>query len=773
MDPRILYIEDDKVDQLAFKRLVKENELSCEYDIAGSISDARSYLATERYDVVITDYRLGDGTAFDVFGSINNVPIIFVTGAGDEELAVKAMKAGAYDYLVKDTNRKYLSVLPLTIENILKRKKTEERLRLLQSAVINANDAIAIMETDLHRELRIVYVNTAFTKMTGYSYEEAMNCTIMMLQGHLTDKDTLKDINESFSGKNPITREVLLYRKDGSQFWAECSIFPVADERGQISHWVVVKRDITDRKKIEESLRHAKEAAEEANRIKSEFVANMSHEIRTPMNGIIGMIELVLETGLDGEQKEYLEAVQQSSYYLHSLLNDILDHSKLEAGKMKLLALEFDLRQLIHEVLIVLEVQARRKHIRLVSHIGPDVPARVTGDPKRLRQVIFNLMENAIKFTGTGEVKLSISLDEKPPENGVCVLRFSVFDTGIGIPEEKLDSIFDSFFQVDSSSTRKHRGTGLGLTISRNIVNLMGGDIWVESEEGQGSTFHFSVRFGVPDKARSDVVCEARHVDAPEDGNCRNLMILLAEDDHISEKLTTKLLEKQGHNVTVVSTGEEAIKLLSEKYFDIVLLDIEMRGMSGIETINIIRDTHSDVLDHDVPVIALTAHAMARNRHECLLKGMNDYVSKPFHVKDLLDTIARHYMKKPVKRDDILDLVLQCKEIDSTEAILRLDGDEDLYREVLRAFIHEVPFSLEHLHDHIVNDRIHKIEYTAHALKSAAAHIGARHLCDAATRLEVAAKKDHGNFNTIYESIKNEARKILSYININYEKEKS
>lgn len=495
----------------------------------------------------------------------------------------------------------------------------------------------------IHLDGRIVEFNPCAERTFGYDCDEVVGKEMTDVLVPDRSRRRLRENLLGYSGEGKVGSmlgrrlETPMMRKNGETFAAEMVTQPIPLSTGAVGFAVFI-RDITQRKMQEEALRKAKEAAESANRAKGVFLANMSHEIRTPMNAIIGMTELTLDTPLTDEQREYLEMVLDSSNTLLALLNDILDLSKIESGRLEMESLPFDLRRWFEESTKSIAFRAKQKGLEFRSHIDPDVPEHLVGDCLHLHQVLLNLIGNAIKFTDSGSI--SVRIRRKRGERQHVVLQFEVHDTGIGIPPEKCKSIFREFEQADNSTRRRFGGTGLGLAICQRLVELMQGTIGVKSVVDRGSVFHFTARFGLCDEP-----AQVRRESAPpaaestdSDQSPGPLKILLAEDSPINQRLAIGLLRRKGHQVVVVGNGEQAVQAFQKEPFDLVLMDVQMPEMDGFQATETIRAAEKP--GSRVPVIALTAHAMKGDRERCLKAGMDAYLAKPIRPAELYDLIA-------------------------------------------------------------------------------------------------------------------------------------
>jgi two-component system CheB/CheR fusion protein len=495
----------------------------------------------------------------------------------------------------------------------------------------NASDIIYTLDLSGH----ITALNSAGQSFLGYSREEApgMNVLDIIHPNHREHARTR--LLARLAGDTVPNIEIDVLTKDGRRRTLEVST-RVIYRNGAPVELEGIARDATERKRVQAELQRAKEAAEAASRTKSEFLANMSHEIRTPMNGVIGMAELALATQLDPEQRQYIGSARASAEHLLTVINEILDFSKIEAGKMEFDREPFDLAECVREAVLTVEAHARQQALDLRVRIAGEVPRHVLGDEGRLRQILVNLLGNAVKFTERGSVTLGVQKETPDAEPGR--LHFLVRDTGIGIPEEMQAMVFDAFAQGDGSTRRKYGGTGLGLTICARLVSLMGGRIWLESEPGVGSAFHFTARLEPCADPRTGLPAPPRE---SRERPFRSLHILLAEDNEVNQRVTTRLLEKRGHSVEVASDGASALRALESRPFDVVLMDIQMPEMDGYEVTGIIRSEEAARRQGRIPIIAMTAYAMKGDRERCLAAGMDDYLSKPVQVSELYRKVER------------------------------------------------------------------------------------------------------------------------------------
>ena len=626
--------------------------------------------------------------------------------------------------------------------------RSEERIRLLLEST-----AEAIYGIDL--SCSCTFANPACARLLGYEHpDELLGRNMHQLIHHAPHVEKVC-LNEACPMYHVLRSETgvhvddeVLWRADGSSFAAEYWSYPQRCD-DEVVGAVVTFFDITERRRAEEELRQATAAAEAATRAKSEFLANMSHEIRTPINAAIGMLYLLQQTELSEVQKNFLDKAKSASNMLLRVINDILDFSKIEAGKLELECAPFSLGAVLRDLAAVASATIKDKPVELSVVCAPEVPDFLLGDPLRLGQVLLNLASNAIKFTEKGTVDLQVDLAREG--DGEVALRFNVADTGIGMEPEQQDKLFSAFTQADTSTTRRYGGTGLGLTISAQLVEKMGGAIRVASEKGKGSAFSFTIRFQLPSQlpSREEEGAAAALAGEPSGGVCAGVdslagaRILLVEDNAINQEVARELLERRGVRVVQAANGAEALRLLgvSGPGYQAVLMDVHMPVMDGLEATRRIR---LDPALDGLPIIAMTASALSREREICMIAGMNDQVNKPINVAELFATLTRWVRpsgaaaEAPAVQEPEIEswgLPDQLPGIDIKRALGTLES-APLLRKLLISFHRENLTLLHDLHAALAGGDLELARRLVHTVKGVGGNLGAMGLCSAAGALE-------------------------------------
>lgn len=561
----------------------------------------------------------------------------------DDQLWGGAAFCNCYSQCVlKDLDQVLLNTLAASIGGALRRNLIQKKLLNGRNRLLAVTSTLGEGVCVLDQNGAVLFINPEGERLLGWSEDEFIGTSFEQKVHYLKQNGELLKAEDSLikqtlqEGYTNRSEDDVFLHRSGLLFAVSYVITPVV-QSGKLNGAVVAFQDITERKRAEIELKQAKEAAEAANQAKSAFLANMSHEIRTPMNGIIGMTELILATELNSEQKDYAAVIHDSAHLLLSIINDILDYSKVEAGKMTLEKVNFSLGELIDSVVELMSPQSKAKDLDIHVLIDRAIPILLQGDPLRIRQILLNLVNNGIKFTSQGSIQIEAKLLQIVKTK--VLLKILVTDTGIGITSDDQDKLFRPFVQVDNSTTRKFGGTGLGLVISKRLVELMDGEIGVDSRSGVGSTFWFTLSLEIGREALMYSSEQNFPLLPSRQAKRKKECILLVEDNLVNQKLVSILLNKLGYEYEIASNGLMAVAMVKENQYSCILMDCQMPEMDGFQATALIRQTEPGK-DYFTPIIALTAHAMVGDREKCIAAGMDDYLSKPIkmeHLKEYLD----------------------------------------------------------------------------------------------------------------------------------------
>ncbi len=627
--------------------------------------------------------------------------------------------------------------------------QSAERANALYAAALRSTRVGVFIRDRLRPDQPVVFVNDAFQNITGYSLEDGGKLKYAFLAGWHTDKATLENINETIKKGESNTFNALFYRKDGSAFWSEMFVSPVKDKYGIVTHYVFLLADITEQRQMQEALIQAKEQAERASAVKTNFLAVMSHEIRTPMNGLLGVLNLLADTPLDEEQRKLAAIALSSSQSLHRIINDILDFVKIEAGKIDILNEPFFLRILVNEMMDLVRPSAAVKNLDLKLKVQDSVPSAFISDAGRIRQILLNLVTNAVKFTEEGSIEVRVfdlmtNIVEGKP---LSLVRFEVVDTGIGISAADQDKLFKEFSQVERFYTRRYGGAGLGLAIAERLVKLLDGEIGVESKPGKGSKFWFVLPLTMAPEGtmviQAGKIAQDDERPPPVTKGKEAKRILLVEDNDTNQLVTCRYLQKAGFNPDTASSGDEAIMKAEAGEYDLVLMDISMPGIDGLEATRRIRALGGWAAE--VPVIALTAHVMPGDHERSLAAGMNDHLNKPIEYQELVRSLEYwlHVAVQPEGGPSAPRDAAGGPIPDIDPAIIQTLADDlgvDAMMRITQVFLGELDRHLSSLVGQEERPALEIIERNAHTLKSSSANCGLKRFATLMASLEMAAR---------------------------------
>ncbi len=798
---RILIVEDDIVDRMTISKTLRSCDFSTELYFAEDAEDAIVQVSANAFDCVFLDYNLPGSDGISALKEISNQSpdslIIIMTTHGVIHNAVDAMRNGAHDYMTKDEIQKDRCMQKLVSvyqarEQRLKKQQLERKLKETQDQLQTVINTSPIVLFSLNKDGHFILFDGKGIAPLGFQSSDIVGKHISFLSTTVPMAESLY-----LKGLAGESGNVVVH---AGEFYFEIFYSPTYDEFDRVKGVTGVATDVTN-------LTRAKKMAEEAAEMKQHFIANMSHEIRTPMHAIISMSGMMLKTSLSNEQEFYAAQIQKSSSNLLVIINDILDFSKADLGKMTFERTAFGLSDISMQTIELFSNQALEKSLSLSIEVDPMIPAAVVGDPTRLTQILNNLINNAIKFTEKGSIK--VRLMTKKLQHDQVVVGFEVTDTGIGIPKQSIEQIFDSFKQASNDTTRKFGGTGLGLSIVKRLVELQGGKIFVRSTPGKGSSFFFDITYDITDESKllRPSVSEVDSISL--DG----MRILVAEDNNVNQFIAKKLLGDWGVEVHLAENGRIALEHLRENQYDIVLMDIQMPEMSGYEATELIR---KDICERirNTPVMAMTAHATQSEMERCIVSGMNGYISKPYSPETLKKTIhaltkqeQSSYTEASATKNEagifnmpqlqipnsgnqawgydgpmLLQRPSPGKDSQSSARSLPIntgcrinlsylkqisDGNDEFIIEMIEIFLNKTPLALEEMNEHFKQRNWEELRQIAHRIKPSFTYIGLHDIQKALgeiERLTLDTPEEPKNVDVLLTQVQNVSNSIFSQL---------
>lgn len=634
---------------------------------------------------------------------------------------------------------------------------SSDKLLFFESVVEHSFDGCVICK-HTGEKLSTVFANKAFYEITGFSYEDIEGDAPFLTFIKEQHNQLYEDLIQQLRNGNSVRRELLLFRKDGKPFWADSNFVPIQLDGESTEYHVGIFHEITHRKKKEAELQDALEKAQSSKKTKERFLGNMSHEIRTPISGVLGMTQLLQNTGLTKEQKEYVDSIKLSADNLLLIINDILEFNKITTGEYEINEEPFNLHKYFEEVKNGVRKRASEKNLSLEFNIDKSMPERLMGDGSLMKQVMMSLLDNAIKFTEKGAIKVDADVLES--EDQKVMVQIKVSDSGIGIPEDLVSTIFDRFNQASKVTTHKFGGTGLGLSIAKKLVSQLEGRIEVDSIENEGTTFTIVLPFEVINQSTEEN-SEASNQNANA-ASLKDKRILVVDDHPINRKIVTGMLGKIGVKISEAECGEDALQLLEEEPFDAILMDVHMPGIGGLAATRKIKESDNPAIS-SIPIIAITASVLDRDVEECRNAGMDDFIAKPFTYKNLVKKISAGLLKGEGHKTTF-DSIKQTEQgdeiIDLTPLKEMTGGDNNVMKEMLEIFLSKTPELFEQLEKEYNEKNYDQMSTLAHTMKPTFSYVGIQKGQELALKIEEFSE-DADTKDVLQEYVK-ELKKVIA-----------
>jgi PAS domain S-box-containing protein len=701
-------------------------------------------------DLIITDINMPHKNGFEMIKEIReiepDIPAIIISAYNPKDFFIDDLNSIAIlnDFIPKPFKLKELiEKINSNISKIEKRVNYKNTYQLLEQYKKALDSSTIVSKTDINGI--ITYANDKFCEISGYSKDELIGSNHSIIKSPNMPKSIFKEMWSTITSKQVWKGEIENRAKDGEPYFLDTTILPILDNKNNIIEYMGIRFDITEHK-----LSLTK--AHEAEKIKSRFLANMSHEIRTPINGIIGFLDILNHTELSGEQKEYVEIIKNSSSTLLSIINDILDFSKIEENQLDVESIDMELSKEINSLIKLFDMKAKEKNINFIFEYDKNIPQYIKLDPLRIKQILTNLVNNSIKFTDNGGVKLKIKLQKDYGEQ--CTILFVVLDDGIGIPKDKQKTILEPFLQSDVSISRKYGGTGLGLTITKELVKLLGGKLKLKSKEGVGSKFYFALKV----KKAKNCICCIEDIDRDFDTKNNNLNILVAEDNKTNQLLMQHLLKSYQYKIT--SNGSECLEeyKTNPNLYDLILMDINMPILDGVKTVQQILDFEKQNSISHIPIIALTANAIKGDKEKFLSSGFDDYLSKPIDKNQLKEKIYKYNNidreNTQIKVKNNNNLSKENFKYNKIEVAKQMELPIEFLDQLIEMFFSTVDDDLKKLKTAILSDDFNTIVEVSHGIKGASINIKMDDIYKITQDLEEnAISKNSIDYNELYNQL--------------------